>query len=384
MKKSSNFKNITFSNYEFVSMLVILMFTNFIGIIPKNIIDDCYSASLLGSLFICIVAYFIFRILVSYLFKREFDFYEVIKKTYPKWACKFIGIVLYLFFMFYTYMVIFSIVFNLKSTTYAISTIFQIALYFLLALFFLTRNGFNTVFRICGYISAPIMIFIFLLFLASIAFLDINNFFPLLGNGIKNVFFKNLRNITIFTQLFIVLLFGGGVQKYQRFNLKNYNKIFLFSSIPFLLIIIIFTGSMPPELLTTRSTLIFDISRIIAFTTTSVRLAPLMISFFSFISFISSSFLLLIACMSLERLNVIKDYSKILIFSNLIILVLYILTPSFKSLKILEYIFIYTSLVVSIIFPIVTMIIYSFKKRKVKYSLKPNISQLKEVSYYEG
>lgn len=383
MRKSSNFKNITFTNYEFISVIILLMFSNLIGKTPKSIITDCCAASTLGSIFLSIVAYIIFKILIKYVFKREFDFFEIIKKTYPRWFCKLIGIILYLFFMFYTYIVIGTIIFNLKSTTYAISTIPQIAIYFLLALFFMTHNGFNTIFRIAGYISGPLVLFMITLFVVSIPYLDINQLFPLFGMGIKNVFFLNLRNISIFSQFFLILLFGGSIQKYQRFNLKNYNKIFVISALPFIIIIAIFTGSMTSEFIQTRSTLVFDISRIVAFTTTSIKLAPLMISFFSFISFIISSFLLLTGCMSLERLNVIKDYSKIVAFSNLIIVILYLVTPTLYVIDLLEDIFSYVSIGICIIFPIITVIIYSIKDHKIRYNLNPNIALLKEVSYYE-
>ncbi|MEG2348508.1 MAG: GerAB/ArcD/ProY family transporter [Clostridia bacterium] len=387
MEKNSDFKSIEFSNYEFVSIIVIMIFTNFVGIIPESIIKNCGSASIIGTIFLSILAYTIYRFLTTYIFKREFDLYEIMQKTFPKIFCKIFAIIFYLFLMLYIYVTISSIVFDLKETTYAQSTVFQLAIYFIIALFLITKKGFNSLFRIAGYISAPIIIYVIILFIFSIPFLSIENFFPLLGNGIKDIFISNFKNIGLFCPLFLTLFFGGNIKKHSRENLSNFNKIFLFGTVSFLLIITMFVGSMPSELLITRSSLIFDVSRIVAFSTTSIKFAPFMISFFSFISFLSSSFLLLIACMSLERLKVIKDYSKFIVISNLAIALLFLFPLTSIIVSKLENILYTLSIFVCIIFPIVTIFIYSLKNSeniKTKFNIKNSIAKLKKGGNVES
>ena len=364
MKKNSNFKNISYTNFEFISLLIICVFAIFLGNFPEQIVSICGSGSIMGVLVVCFVAYFIYRFTIKKVFENEYDFYEIIRKTYPQWLQKVIGVILYLFCMMVVYIMINNIVINLKSTTYRLSETYELAIYFLLAIFFMARSGFNAIFRIAGYIAIFMVIYFVLLFVLSIPFLDITNFFPLFGNGFKNIFLDNLTNLKIFSSFFFLLFFGGTIFKGKpRAMLKNFHKIFGISSAVLLLIVILFLGSLPLELITSRNSLIFDISRLASFSTTSIKLAPAMIFIFSIITYITTSFIFLVGCMSLERLKVIKDYSKVIILSMALLTLSFFYKITSIDLRNYIHYFGYISNILCFVFPVITVFFYLLKKR---------------------
>ncbi|MEG1204100.1 MAG: hypothetical protein RSE00_02365 [Clostridia bacterium] len=379
MKKNSDFKNISYTNYEFISIFIILVSCGLISNIPKQILTNCCSASIIGTSVLCIVSYFIYKFINKKIFNYEYDFIEIIKKTYSKPMQSLIAIIIYLFCIFYIYILICNISYNLKTTTYIHSTIFELAIYFIVAAFLVTRNGFNSIFRIAGYVAGAFVIYIFLLFILSLPFLDISHFLPILGSGFKGVFLVNLQNLSIFAPLFFTLLFGGQVHNYTRNNSKNLNKIMLFCSMLLLVVIIMFIGAMPSQLLSTRSILLFDISRIVSFSTTSIKIAPIMIFTFSFLMFLGISFVLLIGCMVLERLKVIKEYTKVILSSIILITTLLLLPQSLFNFYNIEKQFQICCIIIGFIFPIVTILIYSIKNHNQlqAFNLKNNKKHIK-------
>ena len=60
MIKNKNTKNISFNNYEFISIFLIILFSLFMSIIPKNIILTCKSEIVIGNLFLIIICYIVY------------------------------------------------------------------------------------------------------------------------------------------------------------------------------------------------------------------------------------------------------------------------------------------------------------------------------------
>ena len=198
MIKNKNTKNISFNNYEFISIFLIILFSLFMSIIPKNIILTCKSASVIGTLFLIIISYIVYYFLTKKTYDNEYDFFVIIKKTFPKIIQIIIGISLFAFALFYVYTSICDVTFSLKNSTYNITPFITISLYFLIALLIMTKNGLNSLFRISGYVAHIIFIIISILFIVSLPRIKITNFLPIFGSGIKDVFFINLKNSSLF------------------------------------------------------------------------------------------------------------------------------------------------------------------------------------------
>lgn len=373
MRKNSDFKNISYVNYEMISMIITLLTCAFISYSPIRIIEKCGSASGIGIIFLCLVAYIVYYFIIKGIFKNEYDIFAVIKKTYPPIIQKIIGIVIYLFILLYTYLLISNLLYNLRASIYTNSTIFSISIFFLVALYLLSKKGFNVTFRIVGYISAIILLYIVFLFIMAVNKIDINNFFPILGNGTKNIFVNNLDNIGIFIPLFLFTFFGGKVAHGKKRGVyKNYNIIMLTFSILYTLLIFIFVATIPIEIISSRYTLLLDLSSLISLTPISLKLTPIMIFVFSLLIFISSTFTLLCGLYNIERLNVVKDYSKFILPSIIILLVAFFIPIPLYTYHVLVNIFYISSISLTFGFPIITLIIYYIKTKGGSKSFKGN------------
>lgn len=364
MKKNSDFKNISYVNYEMISMIITLMSCAFISYSPIRIIEECGSASVIGILFICLVVYIFYYFIIKGIFKNEYDIFSVIKKTYPPALQKIIGIIIYLFILLYIYLLISNLLYNLKGSIYRNSSIFAISIFFLVALYLLSKKGFNTTFRIVGYTSFTIVIYIIFLFIMSINKIDITNFFPIMGNGTKDVFIDNLLNTGIFIPLFLLSFFGGKVSHTKKRSVyKNFNKIMLIFTFCYTLLIFTFIGTVPIEIISSRYTLLLDLSSLISLTPMSLKLTPIMVFVFSLLIFIASAFCLLCGLYNIERLNIVKDYSKYILPSIIILLVLFWIPLPLSSYNLLLNIFYILSIAITFAFPLVTLIIYYIRTK---------------------
>lgn len=364
MKKNSDFKNISYVNYEMISMIITLMSCAFISYSPIRIIEECGSASVMGIIFICLVVYIFYYFIIKGIFKNEYDIFSVIKKTYPPVLQKIIGIIIYLFILLYIYLLISNLLYNLKGSIYRNSSIFAISIFFLVALYLLSKKGFNDTFRIVGYTSFTIVLYIIFLFIMSINKIDITNFFPIMGNGAKDIFIDNLLNTGIFIPLFLLSFFGGKVSHTKKRSVyKNFNKIMLIFTFCYTLLIFTFIGTVPIEIISSRYTLLLDLSSLISLTPMSLKLTPIMVFVFSLLIFIASAFCLLCGLYNIERLNIVKDYSKYILPSIIILLVLFWIPLPLSSYNLLLNIFYILSIAITFAFPLVTLIIYYIRTK---------------------
>ena len=364
MRKNSDFKNISYVNYEMISMIITLLTCVFTSYSPIRIIEKCGSGSIIGILFICLVVYIIYYFIIKGIFKNEYDIFSVIKKTYSPIVQKIIAIVIYLFLLLYIYLLILNLVYNFRGSIYTESTIFAIAIFFLVALYLITKKGFNVVFRMVGYISYIIIIYIIFLFAMSINKFDTTSFFPILGNGPKDLFVDNLVNIGIFIPLFLFTFFGGRVANgKKRANYKNFNIIMIVFALSYTLLIFTFIATIPIEIISSRFTLLLDLSSLISLTPISLKLTPIMIFIFSLLIAISTSFCLLCGLYNIERLNVVKDYSKYVLPSVIILFIAFLIPMPLSTFMTLVDIFYVSSISITFGLPIITLIIYYIKTK---------------------
>ena len=364
MKKNSDFKNINYVNYEMISMLVTLLSCVFISYSPIRIITRCGSASVIGILFLSFVAYITYFFILRGIFKNEYDIFDVIKKAYPPFLQKIFGVILYVCLIIYTYLIISNLLYNLKASIYAKSTLFSIAIFFIIATNMLTKRGFNVNFRIVGYISYFIVLYLIFIFIMSLQKMDLSNFFPILGNGTLNVLGGNLFSIGIFAPLILFTFFGGNVAKgKKRAVYKNFNITMLIFTLSYSLLIFTFIATVPANLTETKYTLLLDLSSLVSLSPLSIKLVPIMIFVFSLILFISSAFCVLCGVYNLERLHVVKDYSKMILPSTILLVILFLIPiPLYIFNKLYNFFYI-LAIIVSFGFPIITLVIYYIRTK---------------------
>ena len=131
MRKNSDLKNISYVNFEMISMIITLTSCAFISYSPIRIVEYCGSASLIGFIFLCLVVYVFYFFIIRGVFKNEYDIFSMIKKTYPPIIQKIIAIIIYLFIILYVYLLISNLLYNLRGSIYTNSTIFSISIFFI-------------------------------------------------------------------------------------------------------------------------------------------------------------------------------------------------------------------------------------------------------------
>lgn len=386
MRKNSDLKNISYVNFEMISMIITLTSCAFISYSPIRIVEYCGSASLIGFIFLCLVVYVFYFFIIRGVFKNEYDIFSMIKKTYPPIIQKIIAIIIYLFIILYVYLLISNLLYNLRGSIYTNSTIFSISIFFIVALYLLSKKGFNVVFRIVGYISFTIVLYIIFLFIMSINKIDLNNFFPIMGNGVNDVFIKNLTNSGIFIPLFLFLFFGGKVaQNKKRSVYKNFNIIMLIFTLTYGILMLCFIATIPIEIISSRYTLLLDLSSLISLTPLSLKLTPIMIFVSSLLIFISISFCLLCGLYNIQRLNVVKDYSKYILPSSILLLIMFLIPIPLSTYYIILDIFYISSIAITFAFPLFTLIIYYIKTKggSKKFNNKNKEDFIEEVDLNE-
>lgn len=386
MRKNSDLKNISYVNFEMISMIITLTSCAFISYSPIRIVEYCGSASLIGFIFLCLVVYVFYFFIIRGVFKNEYDIFSMIKKTYPPIIQKIIAIIIYLFIILYVYLLISNLLYNLRGSIYTNSTIFSLSIFFIVALYLLSKKGFNVVFRIVGYISFTIVLYIIFLFIMSINKIDLNNFFPIMGNGVNDVFIKNLTNSGIFIPLFLFLFFGGKVaQNKKRSVYKNFNIIMLIFTLTYGILMLCFIATIPIEIISSRYTLLLDLSSLISLTPLSLKLTPIMIFVFSLLIFISISFCLLCGLYNIQRLNVVKDYSKYILPSSILLLIMFLIPIPLSTYYIILDIFYISSIAITFAFPLFTLIIYYIKTKggSKKFNNKNKEDFIEEVDLNE-
>lgn len=140
------------------------------------------------------------------------------------------------------------------------------------------------------------------------------------------------------------------------------------------LLIFIFIATVPIEIISSRYTLLLDLSSLISLTPASLKLTPIMIFVFSFFIFISAAFCLLCGLYNVERLNIVKDYSKYILPSVIILLILFLIPLTLSTYNILLEIFYISSIAITFAFPLITLILYYIRtkggRKKFKYDKK--------------
>lgn len=358
MDKNNNSKNIYYSTFEIISTFILLTLTLFMYSGPKRIISICGNSGLLGILLITIVTYIVYRIIFKNVYTKEFDFFEVIKGAFSLSIQKIIGIILFLFCMVFTYMIIHYANLNIQNTDYKSSNSFSIYVYYIVALFFVFRHGFDELFKLFGYLSIFVILYILITFAFMLPHLSVYNLFPIFGSSKRSLLLTNFQNIDLFVPLIFILFFNMKIRSKldDRKNIKNskliLNRIVFITCILFLIITYMFLGSIPVELL--NDNLLFFYSQ-------PGLILPINIWLYSLLTFLTAGFISLAGCYALERLHLVENKKKTSNVYLILLAIMLILPKTLINFKLFEQYFSYASIFLAFIFPLFTILIYKIK-----------------------
>lgn len=117
-------------------------------------------------------------------------------------------------------------------------------LFFFVGVFFAAYIGIESIVRFMA-ILVPVSVVSFLIFIFALAPLgDINNIFPLLGNGAYEIFVKGSSKVSCFSEVLFLFLIAPFMKTHENFKKSGLISIFI-SGVVFLSITLIFISMYP-------------------------------------------------------------------------------------------------------------------------------------------
>lgn len=358
-------EKLNFTNYDIFAFVLTLLISKILTITPTNFIKNASTASPIVFIIFSFIIFLIYGYILKTILRKEYDFFTLIKNTYSNLTCKIICIVFYIYFFINSALFTLNIALQLKVMTYILSPLYSIGIYILVGAFLGSYKGFNSLFKIISYIFPLLIMYILLIFLLGLNFMDIYNFLPILGKGFKESILYNIPSFSMFSPLLLFLFFtkNNSDSDYIR-NKVLFKKIIISFCIIMILTFIVFLNTMPLKLIATRLILLFDINRMLSQLPSSQKLEPVLILVYSILSFIYVAFAVLCACMSFEKANITKDY-KTYILPSLIVMGLSTFIPiTMNTIYKFTNVFSYITIFICIVFPLFTVIKYNLKERK--------------------
>ena len=190
------------TNYEAVCCILIISIANIVLTSSRILIKSIKSASIINSIFVCILMLFILLFICHYLKKFKgknlIDLSEILGGKHFKTI---IGL-LYVIYFFIRYAVFLRKIGDAMQLIYYPLThiIFIISLLTISSGIISNMNN-NSIFKSTSLLFPLIFITIILIFIGNTKNFDFNNLFPILGNGLSATFLSGSSNIFVFNGL---------------------------------------------------------------------------------------------------------------------------------------------------------------------------------------
>lgn len=215
---------------EALSILLIVVFAHLILLLPKIIIEDQGTGSVINIIYVTLLA--LFAIFVLNLLYKKFKGMDILDVSGFLFGKKFkfvIGIIYITHAIFVSSLLLRNTAENLKTTYFQNTPTPYIAFFMLVGVAYLNRFNLKTIIK-CNLIIVPLIAFSFIaLFVLSSGNFVFERIFPILGNGTENTFLKGSANIFCFGNIFFLLLIMPYLKDYNQFKKLSYISIILSS-----------------------------------------------------------------------------------------------------------------------------------------------------------
>lgn len=229
--------------------------------LPRTILNEQTSSSLLNILYITIIVLIISYII--YKFFKKFPGQDIIDLSNYLGGSFFkniIGIIYILYFIFSSSMLLRNFCEGLKVVDFPYTNIIYIILMFLIAVAISNHLGFNSTIKTTSLIFPLILASIVLLFVSNIGSFSFQRVFPILGEGFNNTFILGLTNIGAFAGISYIYFLPPLLKNPEKF--KNvallstlFSGIFIFicvATLLFMFSIFIDTNEIMPLFIVSR------------------------------------------------------------------------------------------------------------------------------------
>ena len=223
---------------EALSILLIVVFAHLILLLPKIIIEDQRTGSIINIIYVTLLALFAVYIL-NLLYKKfkGMDILDISSFLFGKKFKFIVGLILVAHAIFVASLLLRNTAENLKTTYFQNTPTPYIVFFMLVGVAYLNKFSLKTIIK-CNLIIIPLIAISFIvLFILSSENFVFERIFPIMGYGTKKIFLNGSSNIFCFGNIFFLLLIMPYLKDYNQFKKLSYVSIILSSF--FILITII-------------------------------------------------------------------------------------------------------------------------------------------------
>jgi len=213
---------------EALSILLIVVFAHLILLLPKIIIENQGTGSVINVIYITLLA--LIAVYILNLLYKKFKGLDILDISNFLFGNKFkfvIGLIYIAHAIFVASLLLRNTAENLKTTYFQNTPTPYIVFFMLVGVAFLNRFSLKTIIK-CNLIIVPLIAisFIILFILSSDNFV-FERVFPILGYGIKNTFLTGSANIFCFGNIFFLMLIMPHLKDYNEFKRLSYVSVIL-------------------------------------------------------------------------------------------------------------------------------------------------------------
>ena len=276
------------SNKEAVALVISIILNSVILVCSQIVVEECSSASLINAVYVSIIA-IVLTCLICLLYKKfaGLSILDISNFLGGKILQTIVGIVFIVYFLFMMVILLCKMIDCLQIVYYPMTNIIYITLLFIINAGIIS-NFKNNAYSKANAIFLPIAIIaLIVIFIGNIKNLDLQNIYPLLGNGANNVFLSGISNLFAFTGIAYLYFLPSKLKKTDKFSKISVISISL-SSIFFIISVAIILLMFNNNLSKGEIFPLYTAVRYIEFGTFFQRLdsAFLLIRIISFIGFL--------------------------------------------------------------------------------------------------
>ena len=220
------------------------------------------TASLAHIVWIIIIGALSFSLLFNLFFKfKDKDIIDISEYVGGNTLKYFTGISAIIFLLFTTILALSEFTENIRNIIFENAPTEYFYLLFFIGMLISVLTGIQGIFRASTIIAPVILFFVAFIFFSLYRDIDITNFTPIFGNGIREFFIPGSFRIEMFESLFLTLLMGPQIKNIKKATYGSFILISLFT----LIIAILLFGIFPYPSSLENYFPLFELNRLISF-----------------------------------------------------------------------------------------------------------------------
>ena len=359
--------NTKLTTAESISIVLTILVAHTLVLLPRNLLVSTKSATIINLIYVGIIvislAVFIVKLFKNFPGSDIIDISEYLGGSIFK---KIIGIIFIFYFIFSASILLRNFCECLKVVYYPTTNILFIILAFVVTVCFVSKCRFESIAKV-NLIILPIVLFtVVFLFIGNLGNFEINNFFPILGDGIFNTFITGLGNLVAFGGICMLYFLPPYLKEPEKF--KKISIISIGIAIVYLILCVSILLFMFSFLMDIDEIMpLYTATRYIDFGTFFQRLESFLLLFWMIEIACYITICMMISIMIFKKITNLSSHKTLIIPFGLLIFFISLLPQNSAVSKFLENT-VYKYLIIAIVFvlSITILIISNMKKNKFK------------------